>query len=86
MIQRVGTDQRSQGAGLFFDWSRTPNGYEIEWAFLKWSQHLNDDENYELMRTQNARLENLEGRLDDDPDSLEIMYFNAIGEELRRQR
>ena len=77
--------ERSGGWGIF-DCSRTPNVYEMEWAFLKWSQHLNDDENYELVRLQDARLEKLEGQLDEDPESLEIKYFNAIGEELRRAR
>ncbi len=62
-----------------------PNVYEMEWAFLKWSQFLNDVGNYELMRMQDARLEKLEGRLDDNPDALEIKYFNAIGKLLRRQ-
>lgn len=67
---------------------RAPNVYEAEWVLLKWSQHLNDEENYELKREQDVRLGELERRLDQDPDSLEIRtkYFSAIGEELRRQR
>ncbi len=69
-----------------FDCSRVPNFYEMEWAFLKWSQRLNEDENYDLIRVQDARLDKLERQLDEDPDSLEIKYFNAIGEELRRER
>lgn len=68
------------------DCTRAPNGTEMEWAFLQWSQHLNDEENYELKQAQDARLDELEPRLDQDPDSLETKYFNAIGEELRRQR
>ena len=73
------------GGWNVFDCTRAPNVYEMEWAFLKWSQHLNDDENYELRRVQDARLDKLERQLDEDPDSLEIKYFNAIGEELRRE-
>jgi hypothetical protein len=56
----------------------------MEWAFLKWSQRLNDVEP-ELEQEQEAGIERLEGHLDRDPDSLEIKYYNAIGEELRRQ-
>ena len=73
------------GGWNVFDCTRAPNVYEMKWAFLKWSQHLNDDENYELRRVQDARLDKLERQLDEDPDSLEIKYFNAIGEELRRE-
>ena len=76
---------RSGGWGTF-DCSRTPNVYEMEWVFLKWSLHLNDYENYEVVRLLDARFEKLEGQLDEDPESLEIKYFNAIGEELRRAR
>ena len=68
------------------DCTRAPNVSEMEWVFLKWSQHLSDEENYELMQEQDARLDELERHLDQDPDSLENKYFNAIGEELRRQR
>ena len=67
------------------DCTRALNVSEMEWAFLKWSQHLSDEENYELKQEQDARLDELERHLDQDPDSLEIKYFNAIGEELRRQ-
>ena len=57
----------------------------MEWAFLKWSQRLND-ENPELEQEQQARLDELERHLDQDPDSIEIKYHNAVGEELRRER
>ena len=67
------------------DCTRAPNVSEMEWAFLKWSQNLSDEENYELQQEQDARLHELERHLDQDPDSLEIKYFNAIGKELRRQ-
>ena len=58
----------------------------MEWAFLKWSRCLKEDENYDLMRLQDGRLDKLERQLDEGPDSLEIKYFNAIGEGLHRER
>ena len=67
------------------DITRAPNAIEAEWAFLKWSQQLNDGKNPKLDQEQAARLDELERHLDQDPDSLELKYFNAIGEELRRQ-
>ena len=73
------------GIWNIFDCSRVPDVYEMEWAFLKWSKHLNKGENYDLVRVQTARLNELERQLDRDPASLEIEYFNAIGEELRRE-
>ena len=65
-----------------FDITRAPNAIEAEWAFLKWSQRLNDG-NPKL--EQEVRLDELKSHLDQDPDSLEIKYFKAIGDELRRQ-
>ena len=66
------------------DCTRGPNAGEMEWAFLKWSQRLNDVEP-ELAREQEVRIEELERHLDQDPDSLEVRYHNAIGDEVRRQ-
>ena len=66
------------------DCTRWPNAREMEWAFLKWSQQLNDGKKPELEQEQEARLDELERHLDQDPDSLEIKYCNAIGEALRR--
>ena len=80
------TQSKGLGGWNTFDCLRVPNVYEMEWAFLKWSQHLNEEENYDLIRVQDARLDALERQLDTDPDSIEIKYFNAIGEELRRER
>ena len=60
----------------------------IEWAFIKWSQFLNDEENYELQQEQDARLEELEQQLDSgsdpDPNRREHHFFNVIGKKLRR--
>ena len=67
------------------DITRAPNAIEAEWAFLKWSQRLNDGINPKLEQEQEARLRELESHLDQDPDSLGDKYFNEIGEELRRQ-
>ena len=68
------------------DITRAPNAIEAEWAFLKWSQRLNDGINPKLEQEQEARLRELESHLDQDPDSLGDKYFNEIGEELRRQK
>jgi len=62
---------------------RTLKPIHMEWTFLQWSQHLNDEENYELQQEQSARIEELEHRLDQERDPLELEYFNAIGRELR---
>ena len=67
-----------------FDITRAPNAFEAEWAYLKLSQQLNNAENYDLIREQNGRLDELERHLDQDPESLEIKYMNAIVDKLRR--
>ena len=38
------------------DITRAPNASEMEWAFLKWSQELNDGKHHELEQEQDARL------------------------------
>ena len=63
------------------DCTRAPNACEMEWAFLKWSQRLNDN-HHELEQKQDARLDELESHLDQDPDSLESKYDDAIRQEL----
>ncbi len=68
-----------------FDCTRGPNAIEMEWVFLRWSQSLQDAD-YELVRGQDVRIEELERQLDQDPISLEIRYYNAVGKEIRRQR
>ena len=65
---------------------RAPDVLEAEWAHLKWSLRFNEGKDSELARVQEGRLEELERYLDKDPDSLKVKYFNAIGEELSRQR
>ena len=59
---------------------------EAECVFLKWSQQLNDGKNPALEQDQAARLHELESHLDQDPGSLVNKYFNAIRDELRRQK
>ena len=61
------------------DITRAPNAIEAEGAFLKWSHKLNDGTNPKLKQEQEARLDELKSHLDQDPDSLETKYFNAIG-------
>ena len=77
------TQQAQPWAWSAVDCTRGPNAREVEWAFLKWSQRLNDVEP-ELDQEQAVRIEELERHLDHDPDSLEITYYIAIGEEIRR--
>ena len=78
------TQQQKLWAWSAVEFTRGPNAREMEWAFLKWSQRLNDVEP-ELDQGQQMRIEELERHLDQDSDSLEVEYHNAIGEEIRRQ-
>lgn len=78
------TQQREPWAWSAVDCTRRPNAREMEWAFLKWSQRLNDVQP-ELDQEQEMRIEDLERALDQEPDALEVKYHNAIGEEMRRQ-
>ena len=64
------------------DITRAPNAIEAEWAFLKWSQQFSDETNSKL--EQEPRLDQLKLFL--DQDSLATKYFNAIGDELSRQK
>ena len=66
------------------DITRAPNAIEAEWAFLKWSQRLNE-KNPKLEQEQEARLDELELHPDHDPD-IANKFFNHIGAELRRQK
>ena len=68
------------------EWPRGPNPIEAEWVFLKLSRNLNRKGNYELKLEQDRRLDELQGHLNEDPDSLENKYYNAIVEKLHRQR
>ena len=72
----------------FWIWSpidiiRRPNPTEMEWAMLRLSQNLNDVPP-ELEREQNVRIRELESHLDQDCDSLEHKYYNAIVANLHR--
>ena len=68
------------------DITRGPNVIEAEWTFLQWSRLLNEGKDPELKQRQQARIRELEGHLDQDPDSLANKYFNAVGDELRKQK
>ncbi len=78
------TQQAQPWAWSAVDCTRGPNAREMEWAFLKWSQRLNNVEP-ELDQEQEVRIEELERHLNHVPDSLEVKYHNAIGEKIRRQ-
>ena len=64
---------------------RAPNVTEAESAHLKWSLKFNDGSDPELALEQEKRLEELDRQLAQNPDSIELEYFKAIGQELRRQ-
>ena len=64
--------------------ARPPTVHEAEWAFLKWSQHLSDGEDDELLGQQQGRLEELECIIGKDPVSMEKFYFNEIGDVIGR--
>ncbi len=66
------------------DITRRPNAIEMEWAMLRLSQHLNDVAP-ELEQEQDVRNKELEDQLDEDPDSLEVKYYNDIAANLRRR-
>lgn len=68
------------------DSTRAPNTAEMEWAFLDWSQRLNEGRNPELEQKVAARVHELESCLDlATSDTPAVRYSNAIGEELRRE-
>ena len=73
-------------AGNPLDSTRTLNASEAEWVFLKWSQQLNGGKDPALEQKQAARLHELDSHLDQDSGSLENKYFNAIGDELCKQK
>ena len=58
----------------------------MEWAFLKWSQRMNDLEpELEQEQEQEVVIAELERHLDQDPHPFEVKYHNAVGEGIRRQ-
>ena len=67
------------------DVTRAPNATEMEWAYLKCSQARNNGRDPALAREQEARGDELERDLDEDTNSLEIKYYNALVDELHRQ-
>lgn len=71
------------------DISRAPNAIEVEWALLKLSQLYNDRAggqatDYELIGTQDQRLDEIEEQLDQSDDSLEVKFFNSVQECIRK--
>ena len=73
----IGESVSGAPCGPAVDCTRGPNGREMEWAFLKWSQRLNDAKP-ELEREQEEKFKELERHLDQEPGSLETKYHNAI--------
>lgn len=67
------------------DITSAPSAVAAEWAFLAWSQQLNEEESPEFEREQGARLEELERQLEQDPHSREISrkLHSAIGKQVR---
>ena len=67
------------------DLTRAPNAAEIEWAFLACSHRLGGGNDDEIQRDRDARMNELERLLDEDPDLLATRYHAALVEELRRR-
>ena len=89
MARRIRTGWAALEGEPYWKWSRIditrrPNAIEMEWALLKRSQDLNDVAP-ELKQEQDVRIKELERQLDEDLSSLEVKYYNAIGEYLRRR-
>ena len=71
--------------------TRAPNAIEVEWALLKLSQLYNDraggqGTDYELIGTQDQRLDEIEAQLDKAEDSLELRFFNRLQECICKNR
>lgn len=71
--------------------TRAPNAIEVEWALLRLSQLYSDDvegqvTDYVLIGTQDRRLEEIEKRLDQVGDSLEMKFFNQLQACIRNNR
>lgn len=70
------------------DITRAPNAIEVEWALLELSQLYNEHKgdqgtDYELIATQDQRLDEIEGQLDQVKSSLEVKFFNSFQECIR---
>ena len=67
------------------DIREAPSAIAAEWAFLTWSQQLNEGKNPGLEQEQGTRLEELERHLEQDPESHEISrkFHDVIGKEVR---
>lgn len=73
------------------DITRAPNAIEVEWALLRLSQLYSDDvggqvTDYALIGMQDRRLEEIEKRLDQVGDSLEMKFFNQLQVCIRNNR
>lgn len=73
------------------DETRAPNAIEVEWALLTLSQLYNDraggqGADYELIATQDQRLNEIEAQLDEAEDSVELKFFNSVQGCIRQNR
>ena len=73
------------------DITRAPNAIEVEWALIQLSQLYNGDAegqvtDYVLIARQDQRLEEIEKRLDQVVDSLEVKFFNQLQARIRQNR
>lgn len=73
------------------DITRAPNAIEVEWALLRLSQLYSDDAggqvtDYALIGMQDRRIEEIEKRLDQVGDSLEMKFFNQLQVCIRNNR
>lgn len=73
------------------DITRAPNAIEVEWALIQASQLYNGDAegqatDYVLIARQDQRLEEIEKRLDQVVDSLEVKFFEELQARIRQNR
>ena len=73
------------------DITRAPNAIEVEWALLQLSRLYNGDAegqetDYVLIGAQDHRLDEIEERLDQVGDFLEVKFFNRVQECIRGNR
>ena len=57
----------------------------MEWAFLEWSETLNEEKNPEFQQKLDPRLHELETFVDLTEGAPAIEFFHAIGDELSKE-
>jgi len=66
-------------------WPRAPNAMEIEWAFLKISEHYNDGDD-KLLQEQSARITEIECVMDEESEDIACKYHNEVVAHLEERR